>query len=184
MAKDSIFSKMTILFFCLYSFFKVTSAENIEKMDANHLLRISAVVGDIKGAQNALDCGANINGEGTHFTPLTYAIFGNKLNMIIFLLDNKADIDFQDSRGNTALIEAAYNHREEIIETLLEKGANFNIKNNENETFLNIITNRYEFDNFFTCLKFIRGVKRRQLLEILQSSKLSLFLVQTITSYL
>ena len=50
------------------------------------------------------------------------------------LLDDGADPNIQDNRGNTALMKASYNI--ELVELLLDNDADLNKKDNDGETAL------------------------------------------------
>jgi uncharacterized protein len=58
--------------------------------------------------------------------PLASAVRRSKkgLAMAQLLLDHKASVDAQDSHGNTALLEAAYNGHTDIVQLLLDRKAN------------------------------------------------------------
>lgn len=45
------------------------------------------------------------------------------------LLENKADIHFQDEHGITLLMEACFYGEKEIVEILIDKGADVNVMN-------------------------------------------------------
>lgn len=66
----------------------------------------------------------------------------DRLKVLNFLLDNNADIDIQASNGKTALHFACYNGYLEIIDRLLERGADTSITCPE------------EFDFDISCVVF------------------------------
>ena len=88
-----------------------------------------------------------------HYTRLMDAIykkrrFSNKrehqfYNQVISFLANNPliEIDFQDSRGTTALMVAADNNDTDSIRILLEAGANPDLTNNKGQTFHDILQN-------------------------------------------
>lgn len=63
-------------------------------------------------------------------TPLMDSVTLGNYSMVTLLLKNGSDINFTDKEGNTAL-HHAYIHQcsKEIIELLIQNGANSNIKN-------------------------------------------------------
>jgi ankyrin repeat protein len=63
------------------------------------------------------------------------------LENIKFLLDKGVDIDAKDQNGNTALHIAAQGLHDEIVTLLLERGANYYLKNKSEETPLKIVNN-------------------------------------------
>lgn len=56
------------------------------------------------------------------------ALYGN-IDLIEWLIENKADINFQDRGGWTALHFATQEDRLDVVELLIKKGADSNIKN-------------------------------------------------------
>ena len=61
---------------------------------------------------------------------LSYAAQRNFKNIVEYLIDNKADINFIDSTEDTAINVAARAGHKEIVEYLFSKGALLNIENN------------------------------------------------------
>lgn len=83
---------------------------------------------------------ANVKGfEGR--TPLINAVIADEsvaVRLINLLVQNKENVNAQDNRGFTALMEAARTNRIEIIKILLKSGADKNLKNCENQTAASI----------------------------------------------
>jgi len=52
------------------------------------------------------------------------------INLVKYCIDNKADINSQDSEGDTALIKASKNGHLDVVKLLLKYQANPNVKNN------------------------------------------------------
>ena len=71
-------------------------------------------------------------------TPLMQAVMNNDINAIH--LANKETIDAQDNNGKTALMYAVEKGNKEALEALLEKGANPNIADKDNNTPLLYLT--------------------------------------------
>lgn len=76
-------------------------------------------------------------------TPLMYARSNRLLRRLI---DAGADVNYQDTRGYTPLMNAARNNRTESIITLLENGADISMKNNEGKTALDIANEEHSTD--------------------------------------
>jgi len=77
--------------------------------------------------------GADVNAKekARHWTALHFAAQEYDPRITAVLLENGAEVDPQDTYGNTPLSEAVFNSRGrgEVIELLLENGADRNIKN-------------------------------------------------------
>ena len=74
-------------------------------------------------------------------TPLDAACFGNQLETVRFLLDQKSDPNSGNFYGFTALHEAAKWSRPEIVKLLLEAGADVEARNSNNRSALDELAN-------------------------------------------
>ena len=70
--------------------------------------------------------GAKVNARGNSGMPLFLAAGEGKLKVVRYLLDEGADVNAREARGNTALIEAAYFGPLDILKELLLCGADIN----------------------------------------------------------
>jgi hypothetical protein len=103
--------------------------------------------GNIEFVQLLLDNGADIDYENTFgtrkITPLLFSFIIQEPEITKILIKNKANINYQDSDGSTALMYAAkiYNPilRKEIIQLLLDAGADPTIVNNKGQTYQDIL---------------------------------------------
>lgn len=88
-------------------------------------LERAAYKGDIKGIQQQLDQGADVNARDEwHISPLTLAATQGQCEAVKFLLDHGADVNRPEVfRGTTALIEASFNNRVDCVKLLLDRGA-------------------------------------------------------------
>jgi len=88
-------------------------------------------------AQLLLKRGAKTDEVSNKVVPLVLAASGFDVGMVKLLLDNGANINAKDSKGNTALRNASGgNERIEIVKLLLERGADINATNNDGRTAL------------------------------------------------
>ena len=72
------------------------------------------------------------------YTILMDACIGGNLDVISYLIDNGADVNFTDSRGDTALINVSRNGNLEVVKLLVDKGAVINYQNDQKETALTV----------------------------------------------
>ncbi len=77
--------------------------------------------------QAGADPNAACSNEGTEFTLLTYAAYYGNLELAKMLLENGADVNFEDADDVTPLFVAVQNGQDaEFIRFLIESGANVN----------------------------------------------------------
>jgi len=97
--------------------------------------------------EKLLKDGANTNvkitlDNGRFFTPLISAANKNDSNIVLLLLKYGAEIDGQDSEGDTALLCVSKSERNLFtVCTLIEAGANLYIKNNNGDTIFDELDN-------------------------------------------
>ncbi|MCT4696782.1 MAG: ankyrin repeat domain-containing protein [Candidatus Cardinium sp.] len=84
--------------------------------------------------QYLLDQGLKIDANNQGSTLLIYAAFASNKPAIRFLVERGAKVDAQTSDGLTALMIVAQNGLEDIVDFLLEKGANPCIKDKKGQT--------------------------------------------------
>ena len=93
--------------------------------------------GDIHTIKTLRGEGRNINeADSNGATPLMYAIWSKKPDVVKYLIESGADIKAKDSNGFDALIYAVDYKQLEIIDILIDKGADINIKDNYGMTVL------------------------------------------------
>ena len=80
---------------------------------------------------------AQMNSLG--FRPMHVATIRGYKTIAIALLDEGVDIDQPDTRGNTALMLAAKNQKTEMLELLLDRGADFTISNRKKQTAVDFV---------------------------------------------
>lgn len=91
-------------------------------------LQAMAHDGDLKGVEEAIKSGVDVNGmEEEGRTALMLASFNGHSEVILKLLDAGAVIDRRDVMGRTALLYAATGPFPEAVRILLDKGAEPNV---------------------------------------------------------
>ena len=122
---------------------------NIEENfnDSNNTpLTISCFWGFPKSVSLLLEYGANPmkrNKEG--MVPLEIT---NSIKCMKALLEYGVNIDYKNKEGFTRLMKASYLGNEEIVEFLINNGANINIRNNRGETAYDLA---YKSDRLDIC---------------------------------
>jgi RNA polymerase sigma factor (sigma-70 family) len=83
-------------------------------------------------------------------TVLMNAASGGQVDLVRFLLDHGANINFQNDRhpqkrlrGETALMRAALNDHREVVELLIQRGADIHLKTSTGETAQSLAANYY-----------------------------------------
>jgi ankyrin repeat protein len=104
----------------------------------------------VKVIKKLLDAGANINiiDEGSKYSLLCAAILTGKPEILHAFIEKHPDLDIQNTDGdrNTALITACIINNIDLVEILVEAGANLNIRNTKGKTAL---------DYAYTVLNFL-----------------------------
>jgi ankyrin repeat protein len=67
-------------------------------------------------------------------------------HVVALLLEHGADVDAKDSRGQTALLTAAWHGFAEVTRLLIDHGADVNVINSEGDTALRIATRERHHD--------------------------------------
>lgn len=91
----------------------------------------------------------NINQRNTDFpafTPLLQACVGGNEHIIETLLKQKADCEQADKMGNTPLHKVVFFNHEKAARLLIQYGADYTIKNNEQQTPLDIALSKNHID--------------------------------------
>ena len=108
--------------------------------DLNEKLLLACSAGDTESARTLLALGADVNARDNaspyRHTPLMMSVRSGHLNTAQYLVESKADLSIQSTRGYTALIEAAWFGREEILKMLIEAGAEIDAVNYDGNTAL------------------------------------------------
>lgn len=111
----------------------ITAGANVnKKYFGDYPIAAALRRGDVDIVNILIRAGANVNVKSTDGYPIiidAVTFGGDALGKVKALLDAKVKIDAQDPLGNTALMWAAYKNKPEILQLLLNKGANPYIKN-------------------------------------------------------
>ena len=128
-----------------------------------NLLERSIASGSIARVKRHLELGARVNRlhQENGMTPLASAALHGHLKVINLLLEHKADIKKSNRDGNTALHNAAFMCRSEIVKTLLKNGASPTIRNHRRESPVDVVSgdwskplgDLYRFLNTFVANK-------------------------------
>ena len=91
----------------------------------------AAINGDVTTIQQALQQGVNIEYKGEDdWTALCWAITQENFELAKLLIENKANVNYQEQEGESVLMLAATTETEntELIQLLLDKGAVIDLK--------------------------------------------------------
>lgn len=102
--------------------------------DTPLLLAVSQNHGEV--VRRLVKAGADINPAG--WTPLHYAIYGNRLDLARFLVDQGAKLDLRAPNGRTALMLATQQAQLETVRWLVNAGADLSVKDYEGKSALDI----------------------------------------------
>ena len=124
--------------------YDVNTRRNTDMRETPLILAISLYRNDI--IQVLINAGADLNMEDNdRLTPLMNSFiddgFYNHVETTELLLDNNANVNYQNQNGETALHIASQLDRTEIIRILVDRGANVNIPDRNGNTPLVAYTN-------------------------------------------
>ena len=108
----------------------LAAGTDVDAADANGITPlIAAVTSDqLEIVRLLLSAGADINARGPEDrTALIYAIQAEQPEMALFLLEQEdVDLEARESHGSTPLVEAVVSRQLQVVEVLLERGADLN----------------------------------------------------------
>ncbi len=134
MKKEINYLYYFIMIFCLLQ--NVSCAEKKQSFSINDDIFFSIKKYDFKRFKELVkDYDINALDENKR-TFLIEAAFCNSREVAYFLINNNANIDLQDKEGNTALVLSLEKGNDEIVESLLKKGADIKINPNNKSLFL------------------------------------------------
>jgi len=108
----------------------------IRTMNENELFFNTIQSGNIENLKAQLDRNPDLVNikDARGFTPLIFASYFNKEDIVKTLMTYKAPVDETDSQGNTALIGVSFKGNTALAKYLMDHGANINSKNNNGVT--------------------------------------------------
>lgn len=137
--------KQLLLTFALLLAFVTGACAQTAELD--RVLKERAGQYQIDVIQSLLEQGLDTQNEYKR-SPLMLAAKCGYTDLVKALIEAGADLNLQDTGGNTALIEVSADEQEgpntEIAKILIEAGADVNLKNNHGETSLLYITHYHE----------------------------------------
>lgn len=109
-----------------------------EQMTKEELLIYTAHIGYIEKTKELLNQGVDVNTvSNIGMTPLMMAVLRRKLEMVKFLITHEANIDAKRPEfGQTALMWAANGGQEQMVQFLVEQGADINMQDEKGWTAL------------------------------------------------
>ncbi|XP_044729354.1 tonsoku-like protein [Chrysoperla carnea] len=118
-------------------------------------LHVACIKGNIKNVELLLNQGHPVNTrDNCGWTPLHEACNHGFLNIVKLLIDSGADINDRggtECEGTTPLHDACGNGRLEVIELLLDQGASPLVKNDHNQTPLDILCKSRSYLEYDEC---------------------------------
>ena len=107
-----------------------------------NLLERSIASGSVARVKRHLKLGARVNRlhQENGMTPLASAALHGHLEIIELLLEHKADVKKSNRDGNTALHNAAFMCRSEIVSALLKNGASPTIRSHRRESSIDVVS--------------------------------------------
>lgn len=104
---------------------------DIDKLNANgeSALALAALRGKFEAVKWLLERGARINGGPRQWSALHYAVFGGHKEIADYLMARGADVNALSTNGSSVLMMAVREGKEDLVRTLLEKGADRSVKN-------------------------------------------------------
>jgi len=132
-----LISFFVLIYFVIYMFGCAPATINWASME-DGLNTVEQIVARDKQAVNQ----KNDDGE----TPLHLAAYMGKLEIVIYLVSQGADLNATDNYLQTPLHEAAYQARTEIADFLISNGSRVNAKDISAETPLHIAANREDLE--------------------------------------
>lgn len=146
----------------------IQSGYNINSNNGTMTLLMSSVYAkNFKVANCLVELGADVN----LCNPLLWGIMKNRIDILEFFIDHKANINQIDEDGYTPLMIAVQSGSYDIVKYLTDRGANVNICNDEGKTSLIYAAVKKDFCNAVNCL-IINGAEP----EILDNDGMSAFI--------
>eukprot|EP00890_Picochlorum_soloecismus_P004378 jgi/Picsp_1/4941/NSC_02305-R1_ankyrin repeat len=111
-----------------------------------------------------LRMGADSNARDEKYSALMHAINHDFFDIAVELIENNADVNFQESKkGETPLMMAAEFEDPMLAEVLIDNGADLNIRNKDGHTALDLARMQKEGDDVVLLLILEASSKRRRI---------------------
>ena len=128
---------------------------NILSQENESPLMLAALKGQLAMCQQLIERDADVNKTG--WAPLHYAATAGQVEVIQLLLDNHAYVDAASPNGSTPLMMASMYGTSAAVQLLLESGADWNLKNEQNLTALQFAMKAKKQETVDTISAFIRS---------------------------
>ena len=107
---------------------KEQETKSVKKEDPNKMLHEAADKMHLRGIYNALLAGADVNSIYEGLLPLQRAVYANSPGTVKYLIKCGADVNKRDDNDFTPIMSAAHMQSIEIIDILIENGADIQTK--------------------------------------------------------
>jgi len=118
----------------------VTINENFTENEINSIFFRIIIDKNISSLKYIIKYGANVNCfiGSLRSTPLMYACLFNDMSIVKCLVESNANLNIDNTQGNTALAYAISKHNLELVNYLIDHGADIYHQNNEGKSIYNI----------------------------------------------
>lgn len=145
---------LKLLEVCISHHIDIEARDNDDKS----ALYVAVCKDHIDVVKRLVDLGANVDTicdkKSTKETPLTVAAaYGRTPEMVDFLLNHGADINKGNVYKETALMRAAIFRKYETVKLLLEKGADYTLKNGSGYTVLEYVKTKMNIPDMVALLE-------------------------------
>lgn len=135
--------------------------------DRSHPLHHAAYIGNIEAIRSWLASGADVNVANIYEqTPLMQASVSLEEECVMELLRLGANVQIKDNNDKTALFYVAHNHNlekmERMAKMLIKAGCNPIMRNNKNETFIDILKRNHHNELATILEKWIKEVMEQK----------------------
>jgi len=104
-----------------------------------------------------IHCGADIQSLVNDINTIIMVIYNRSLELLKILVNHHLNVNIKDEKGNTPLVYAIKALDEQIVDYLIECGANIHNVNNEGESIYDI---SYQYSNFYWGRNIYTKIKK------------------------
>jgi ankyrin repeat protein len=124
-------ARTAFVFICLFMAFTIGySQEPLVSLTIDQ----AAAKGDLATVKRELQKGEDVNGAHAGTSLLSLATKNGRLDMVKFLVDKGANLNYGSVNGTTPLMLAATNGHLDVVKFLVDKGADVNAKDHKGGT--------------------------------------------------